>query len=65
MKKFDKALNEAIANSSIEQNPLNQEEIDIIKKAVETANTTEKSFFTSLYEQTQQLKNEKQRDKSR
>lgn len=65
MKDFDNALNEAMANSSVENEPLNPEEIDIIKQALEIADRTGKSFFTSLYELTEQMKNEKQRNKSK
>lgn len=65
MKDLDSALTEAVANSSVEQTPLQKEEIDIIKKALEMSKTNEKSFFTSLCELIEQIKNEEQRNKSR
>ena len=65
MKNFEASLIEAMANSSIDQITLNQEEIDIIKQALYICEQTGKSFFTSLYELTEQLKNEEKRNKSR
>ena len=65
MRKYDNALTEAVANSSIEQGELSLEEMDIIKQALKIAETEGKSFLTSLYELMEQYKNETQRDKSR
>ena len=65
MDKFNQALKEANANSSIDQKPLNQNEVDIINQAILNAKITGKSFFTSLYELTEQIKDENQRDKSK
>lgn len=65
MEIFNKALNEAIANSSVEQKPLNEEEIAIINEALRISKQEQKSFLTSLYELTEQIKNEEQRNKSK
>lgn len=65
MEGFNQALNEAMANSSVEQKPLNKEEIDIINQALLIAKQTGKSFFTSLYELTEQIKNEEPRNYSK
>ena len=65
MDKFNQALKEANANSSIDQTPLNQNEVDIINQAILNAKITGKSFFTSLYELTEQVTDENQRDKSK
>ena len=63
MEVFNKALTEAIGNTSVEQEPLNDQEIDIIKKAIEIATNNGRSFFTVLYELTEQMKNEEQRNR--
>lgn len=63
MEVFNKALTEAIGNTSVEQEPLNDQEIDIIKKAIEIATNNRRSFFTVLYELTEQMKNEEQRNR--
>lgn len=62
MKEND-ALNEAIANSVIDQKNLNKEEIEIIKKVSEISLKENKSFLSSLYEYTQNLKNEKSKNR--
>ena len=63
MEVFNKALTEAIGNTSVEQEPLNDQEIDIIKKAIEIAANNGRSFFTVLYELTEQMSNEEQRNR--
>lgn len=65
MDKFNQALKEANANSSIDRTPLSQNEVDIINQAILNSKTTGKSFFTSLYELTEQIKDENQRNKSK
>lgn len=65
MEVFNKALDEAAANSAIDNKQIDTEEMTIIKEALKQANENNTSFFNSLYNIMEKMKYEEQRNNRR
>lgn len=65
MEVFNKALDEAAANSAIDNKQIDTEEMTIIKEALKQAKENKISFFNSLYNIMEKMKYEEQRNNRR
>lgn len=65
MEVFNKALDEAAANSAIDNKQIDTEEMTIIKEALKQAKENKTSFLNSLYNIMEKMKYEEQRNNRR